>query len=76
MEVASPALVMGGYRLAGSLSLLLARSSLFVSAINYKLHSRLRGGVRGLSGMLWQGPLINLKVSTGTTLLDTRICTY
>ena len=39
MEVASPALVIGGYQLAGSLSLLLARSSLFVSAINYKLHS-------------------------------------
>ena len=37
MEVASPALVIGGYRLAGSLFLLLARSSLFVSAINYKL---------------------------------------
>ena len=76
MEVASPALVMGGHRLAGSLFLLLARSSSFVSAINYKLHSRLRGGVRGSSGKLWQGPLIKLKVSTGTTLLDTRICTY
>jgi hypothetical protein len=38
--VASPALVIGGYRLAGSLFLLLARSSLFVSAINYKTCTR------------------------------------
>ena len=48
----------------------------FVSAINLEIAQSFARRSEGSSGQLWPGPLTKLKVSTGTTLLETMICTY